>query len=52
MSWHGPARKGATRERREQKRREAAERQARAEAREVVDAWVAKRGESLVRTGN
>jgi hypothetical protein len=43
MSWHGPQHKGATRERREQKRREAAERQARAEAREVVEAWAAKR---------
>jgi hypothetical protein len=46
MSWHGPARKGATRERREQKRREAVERQVRAEARQVVEAWAAKRGES------
>jgi hypothetical protein len=43
MSWHGPQHKSASREHREQKRREAAERQARAEARKVVDAWAAKR---------
>jgi hypothetical protein len=43
MSWHGPHHKGASRERREQRRREAAEQQARAEARKVVDAWAAKR---------
>jgi hypothetical protein len=43
MTWHGKQHKGAARERHEQKRREAAERQARAEARRVVETWAAKR---------
>jgi hypothetical protein len=42
-AYSGKYHKGASRERREQKRREAAQRQARAEAREVVEAWAAKR---------
>jgi hypothetical protein len=45
-AYSGKYHKGASRERREQKRREAAEQQARAEARKAVDAWVAKREES------
>jgi hypothetical protein len=43
MSWHGPQHKGASRERREQRRREATVQQARAEARKVVETWAAKR---------
>jgi hypothetical protein len=42
-AYSGKYHKGATRERREQKRREAAQRQARAEARKAVEAWAAKR---------
>jgi hypothetical protein len=43
MTWSGKYHRGASRERREQRRRDAAEQQARAETRKVVDAWAAKR---------
>jgi hypothetical protein len=42
-AYSGKYHKGASRERREQKRREASEQRMRAEAREVVEAWAAKR---------